>query len=224
LSAGCGCHSVNFEGLDPAYKRALVFVIIINAVMFLIEMPMGFVGNSQALKADALDFLADTLTYGISLYVIGKAGHIRAKVAMLYCETNESIAAYSVGVHRHQPEMDDLVGRISGKRVTTLFTPHLTPMDRGILSTIYVRGKGSSAELMECWKETYAKSAFVNVVDHLPATKHVSGTNFVQMSARDAGSRIVLLSAIDNLSKGASGAAIQNMNVMFDLPETAGLA
>lgn len=83
MSAGCGCHSVNFEGLDPAYKRALVFVIIINAVMFLIEMPMGFVGNSQALKADALDFLADTLTYGISLYVIGKAGHIRAKVAML---------------------------------------------------------------------------------------------------------------------------------------------
>ncbi|UTW55172.1 cation transporter [Kordiimonas sp. SCSIO 12610] len=83
MSAGCGCHEVNFEGLDPAYKRALILVIIINALMFLVEMPMGFVGNSQALKADALDFLADTLTYGISLYVIGKANHLRAKVALM---------------------------------------------------------------------------------------------------------------------------------------------
>ena len=83
MSASCGCHEVNFEGLDPAYKRALIIVILINAFMFLIEMPMGFVGNSQALKADALDFLADTLTYGISLYVIGKADHLRAKVALL---------------------------------------------------------------------------------------------------------------------------------------------
>lgn len=147
-----------------------------------------------------------------------------AKVAMLYCETNESISAYSVGMHRHQPEIDDLVQRISGKSVTTLFTPHLTPMDRGILSTIYVRGSGSAAEVMECWREVYAESAFVKAVQHLPATKHVSGTNFVQMSARDAGSRIVLVSAIDNLAKGASGAAVQNMNVMFGLPETEGLA
>jgi Co/Zn/Cd efflux system component len=74
---------VNFQGLDPAYKRALIIVIFINAFMFLIEMPMGFVGNSQALKADALDFLADTLTYGISLLVIGKALSIRSKVALL---------------------------------------------------------------------------------------------------------------------------------------------
>ncbi len=83
MSAGCGCHDVNFQGLDPAYKRALIIVIFINAFMFLIEMPMGFVGNSQALKADALDFLADTLTYGISLLVIGKALSIRSKVALL---------------------------------------------------------------------------------------------------------------------------------------------
>ena len=129
------------------------------------------------------------------------------KLATLYCETNESIAAYSVGVHRHQPEIDDLVQRISGRPVATLFTPHLTPMDRGILSTIYVRSDQKAQRLMECWRERYANSPFVHAVDHLPATKHVSGTNFVQMTARDAGGRIVIVCAIDNLAKGASGAA-----------------
>ncbi len=81
MGANC-CHDVKFEGMDPRYRRALVFVILINAVMFLIEMPMGFVGNSQALKADALDFLGDTCTYALSLYVIGKAASLRAKAAL----------------------------------------------------------------------------------------------------------------------------------------------
>ncbi|TWU24374.1 N-acetyl-gamma-glutamyl-phosphate reductase [Novipirellula galeiformis] len=147
-----------------------------------------------------------------------------AKVATLYCEVNESIAAYGVGCHRHQPEMADLVQRIGGQEISLLFTPHLTPMDRGILSTIYVRPRNiHAAEVMACWRKQYADSPFVNAVDHLPATKHVSGTNYVQMSARDAGDRIVLVSAIDNLTKGASGAAIQNMNVMFGLEQTTGL-
>ncbi len=75
------------------------------------------------------------------------------KLTMIYCETNESIAAYAVGAHRHQPEIDDLVHRISGKPVATLFTPHLTPMDRGILSTIYVRSQRKASELMACWRE-----------------------------------------------------------------------
>lgn len=145
------------------------------------------------------------------------------KLTMLYCEANESIAAYAVGAHRHQPEIDDLVQRISGKPVSTLFTPHLTPMDRGILSTIYVRSNQNASELMECWRQRYANSPFVHAVDHLPATKHVAGTNYVQMTARDCGGRIVIVCAIDNLAKGASGAAIQNMNVMFSLPEDSGL-
>jgi N-acetyl-gamma-glutamyl-phosphate reductase len=152
------------------------------------------------------------------------------KLSMLYCETNESISAYAVGVHRHQPEIDDLVQRISGKPVRTLFTPHLTPMDRGILSTIYVRpgaaldgSRRRGDELMRCWADAYAGSAFVHPVEHLPATKHVSGTNHVQLTARDCGERLVLICAIDNLAKGASGAAIQNMNVMFGLEEATGL-
>ncbi|NVJ97721.1 MAG: cation transporter [Alphaproteobacteria bacterium] len=82
MGAHC-CHEVKFEGMDPRYKRALILVIFINAIMFLVEMPMGFVGQSQALKADALDFLGDTCTYALSLYVIGKSGIIRARAALL---------------------------------------------------------------------------------------------------------------------------------------------
>ena len=148
-----------------------------------------------------------------------------AKVATLYCETNESIAAYAVASHRHQPEIVDLVNRIAGSEISVLFTPHLTPMDRGILSTIYVKPNGASAtDVMSCWRKRYDEAPFVKVVDHLPATKHVAGTNYVQMSARDAGDRLVLICAIDNLAKGASGAAVQNMNVMFGLNENLGFA
>lgn len=147
-----------------------------------------------------------------------------AKVATLYCETNESISAYAVGSHRHQPEIDDLVGRIGGRDVRVLFTPHLTPMDRGILSTIYVRPTAATADtVMQLWRQRYSSCPFVKPVDHLPATKHVGGTNFVHMTARDCGDRMILVCAIDNLTKGASGAAIQNMNVMFALEETMGL-
>ena len=150
------------------------------------------------------------------------------KVAMLYCETNESIAAYAVGNHRHQPEIEDLVARIAGKPTSVLFTPHLTPMSRGILSTIYVRpSPGSGAHVidrvMQCWRDCYADQPFVTAVDHLPATAHVAGTNYVQMAVRQAGQRLVLLSAIDNLTKGASGAAVQNMNVMFGIDQATGL-
>lgn len=82
MGANC-CNDVKFDGIDPAYKRALMAVIAINAIMFTVEMPMGFIGDSQALKADALDFLGDTLTYAISLLVIGKADSLRAKAALL---------------------------------------------------------------------------------------------------------------------------------------------
>jgi len=171
------------------------------------------------------------LIQGDDIIVDSKSGVSGAgrspKLAMLYCETNESIAAYAVGTHRHQPEIDDLVARISGNPVKTLFAPHLAPMDRGLLSTIYVRRSSTAIgakEVMACWREAFQESIFIQVVDHSPATKHVAGTNFVQMTARDCGDRIVLICAIDNLAKGASGAAVQNMNVMFGLNEGTGLA
>ncbi|TWU43106.1 N-acetyl-gamma-glutamyl-phosphate reductase [Novipirellula aureliae] len=173
--------------------------------------------------------IADGLIEADDIIVDSKSGVSgagrSAKVATLYCEVNESIAAYGVGAHRHQPEMADLVHRIGGKAISLLFTPHLTPMDRGILSTIYVRpsAKATAADLLKRWESQYADCPFVTPVPHLPSTKHVAGTNYVQMTARDAGGRIVLVCAIDNLAKGASGAAIQNMNVMFGLDQTTGL-
>tara|TARA_R110002096_G_scaffold116168_1_gene251800 strand:- start:740 stop:1369 length:630 start_codon:yes stop_codon:yes gene_type:complete len=92
MGAHC-CDDVKFDGMDPKYKRALIYVIIINALMFLVEMPMGFVGNSHALKADALDFLGDTFTYGISLAVIGKAASLRSKAALF-----KGISLFAMGI------------------------------------------------------------------------------------------------------------------------------
>lgn len=152
------------------------------------------------------------------------------KLLSLFVEANESIAAYGVGRHRHQPEIDDILQRTSGLAPKVLFTPHLTPMDRGILATIYVRPRSAGTAgvidadgVLSLWQQAYADAPFVHVVDHLPATKHVAGTNHVQMTVRAAGNRLVLLSVIDNLVKGASGAAVQNMNRMFGIDETLGL-
>lgn len=148
------------------------------------------------------------------------------KLNTLYCEAAESISAYSVGTHRHQPEIEDLLQRFSGVRPEVIFTPHLAPMDRGILSTIYVRPKNRTADpqqVLDLWRRFYGDSPFVRAVDHLPATKHVAHTNGVQMSLRPAGDRWVLVSAIDNLVKGASGAAVQNLNVMFAVDQQLGL-
>lgn len=146
------------------------------------------------------------------------------KLVNLYSEANESIMAYGVGKHRHQPEMVDVLERFSGVNSTLLFTPHLTPMDRGILSTIYVRPTGTDAAgVIRLWQQQYGDSPFVHVVDHLPATKHVSGTNHAHLAVRQVADRLVLLCAIDNLVKGASGAAVQNLNCMFGLDPVLGL-
>ncbi len=147
-----------------------------------------------------------------------------AKLGNLYCEVNESISAYAVASHRHQPEIEDLLGRASGQVPQVLFTPHLTPMDRGILSTIYVRPRGTNAkEVLQVWRRFYVNQPFIRVIDHLPATKYVSGTNYCDFTARDAGSRMILVSALDNLIKGASGAAVQSLNAMYGWDQTLGL-
>jgi N-acetyl-gamma-glutamyl-phosphate reductase len=147
------------------------------------------------------------------------------KLNSLYCEANESISAYAVGNHRHLPEITDLLCRFSGSAPDVVFTPHLTPMDRGILSTIYVRPNQSLQpdDVMQIWTHAYVHSSFVHAVEHLPATKHVANTNHVQMAVRLSGNRMVLLCVIDNLIKGASGAAVQNMNVMFGYDQQLGL-
>jgi N-acetyl-gamma-glutamyl-phosphate reductase len=147
------------------------------------------------------------------------------KLNTLYPECNESISAYSVGKHRHQPEIEQILGRVTGKAVNVIFTPHLTPMDRGILSAIYARPTRplTESEVLSCLREFYARQPFVRVVNHLPATKDTAHTNFVDITARIVKNRVLLICAEDNLIKGASGAAVQNFNLMFGFAETTAL-
>jgi N-acetyl-gamma-glutamyl-phosphate reductase len=140
-------------------------------------------------------------------------------------ECNESISAYSVGKHRHQPEIEQILGRASGQRVEVIFTPHLVPMDRGILTVCYARPTRpvSEAEVLGALREFYAGQPFVRVVGHLPGTKDTAFTNFVDITARVVRGRVLLLSAEDNMIKGAAGAAVQNFNLMFGFAETTAL-
>jgi N-acetyl-gamma-glutamyl-phosphate reductase len=148
-------------------------------------------------------------------------------------EANESFAAYGeVGGHRHQPEIEQTLSAIAGQHTPVLFVPHLLPIDRGILETIYLEPASADVtedELFEALEQAYDEEPFVRVRQDLPNVKHVRDTNFCDVTVRmvparggnDA--RVVVFSAIDNMIKGASGQAIQNMNLVFELDETMGL-
>jgi len=147
------------------------------------------------------------------------------KMTTHYPECNESMSAYNVGRHRHTPEIEQILGRATGSPVEVIFTPHLAPMDRGILATTYSRPVSEVTEerVLEIFREFYADEPFVRVVDHLPATKDSTDTNFCDITARIVRGRILTISCLDNLVKGASGAAVQNFNLMFGYPETMAL-
>lgn len=147
------------------------------------------------------------------------------KLGTHYPECNESISAYSVGKHRHQPEIEQILGRAAGQAAQVIFTPHLTPMDRGILSVSYSKPTRmfNEAEVIELLSDFYHDEPFVRVGKHLPTTKDVAHTNFCDITARVTGGRLLLISVIDNLIKGASGAAVQNFNLMYGFPETTAL-
>lgn len=141
-------------------------------------------------------------------------------------ERNENFEAYKVGEHRHMVEIErTLDGVLGGPKSSVIFTPHLVPMERGILSTIYLKPTRnlSTDELMQTLTAAYADEPFVRIRSTPPATAVVARSNFCDITARMVKSHIVLLSAIDNMVKGAAGQAIQNMNIMFGLEETAGL-
>ncbi len=143
-----------------------------------------------------------------------------------YPHRNENFEPYGVGTHRHMPEMEQVLTEITGRRTELLFVPHLCPMDRGMLCTIYCRPAGavSAEKLTAVLQEAYARAPFVRVrTDVLPATKYVATTNFCDVAARLAKGTVILVSALDNLLKGASSQAVQNMDLMFGLDETAGL-
>ena len=147
------------------------------------------------------------------------------KLMTHFPECNESMSAYNVGRHRHTPEIEQVIIRHAAAMPRVICTPQLAPMDRGILSTIYIRPRQpiDEADVMRILREAYAQERFVRVVDHLPGTKDTVDTNFCDITARVVRGRVLLISCLDNLVKGAAGAAVQNFNVLFGLPETAGL-
>jgi N-acetyl-gamma-glutamyl-phosphate reductase len=152
-----------------------------------------------------------------------------AREGSLFCEVSEGIHAYGVANHRHAPEIEQGLSAAAGRKLVVNFTPHLMPMNRGILSTIYVRlmPGATLGDLRTVLEGNYQDEPFVRVLPEggLPATRHVRGTNLclIGLSRDRVPKRAILVSAIDNLVKGASGQAIQDMNVMLGLPETTAL-
>ncbi|MGI5969428.1 MAG: N-acetyl-gamma-glutamyl-phosphate reductase [Lachnospiraceae bacterium] len=152
-----------------------------------------------------------------------------AKVANLYCEVNESIKAYGVATHRHTPEIEEQLSYASGEDVVINFTPHLVPMNRGILVTAYANLKKdiTEDEMFDIYHSYYDKEYFVRVLDKgiCPETRWVEGSNFVDVGIKKDSrtNRVIMMGAMDNLVKGAAGQAVQSMNIMFGLDEACGL-
>lgn len=152
-----------------------------------------------------------------------------AKLPNLYCEVNENIKAYGVAAHRHTPEIEEQLGYAAGEQVVLNFTPHLVPMNRGILATEYAKPVKNVTyqEIKAVYDTYYADEKFVRVLDEgiYPETKWVEGSNYVDINFKidDRTGRIIMMGAIDNLVKGAAGQAVQNMNLMFGLKESEGL-
>jgi N-acetyl-gamma-glutamyl-phosphate reductase len=164
--------------------------------------------------------VADT-KYGVS-----GAGR-KASVGILMGETGESFKAYAIPGHRHQPEIRQTLSHLAGQDVGLTFVPHLVPMIRGIEATLYARLNTSQVELQELFEARYRTEPFVDVMppgSH-PETRSVRGVNQCRIAVHRPldGDVVVVSSVIDNLVKGAAGQAVQNMNLMFDLPETMGL-
>ncbi|SKA88018.1 N-acetyl-gamma-glutamyl-phosphate reductase [Caloramator quimbayensis] len=176
-----------------------------------------------ALKEDLIDKTSIIIDSKSGVSGAGRA----ANIGTLFCECSESIKAYGVCEHRHIPEIEQELSNISGEEINIIFTPHLVPMIRGILSVCYLRLKKDIDEEMiyKIYKSYYSNEPFVRVVPYLPETRYVKGSNICDISLRvdkRTGS-LIIISAIDNLIKGAAGQAVQNMNLMFGIDEASGL-
>lgn len=146
-----------------------------------------------------------------------------------FCETSESIKAYKIASHRHTPEIEEQLSNAAGKNINILFTPHLVPMNRGILSTCYanIHKKAAYNDIKEIYNTYYGNEYFIRLTqkDIFPETKWVKGANFVDIgfAVDEKTNRVIIVGAIDNLVKGAAGQAVQNMNILFGLDEKTGL-
>jgi N-acetyl-gamma-glutamyl-phosphate reductase len=195
--------------------------------------PAKLVANPGCYPTSAILALAPLLRAGAiftgGIIVDSKSGVSGAgrepKPHLHFPECNESVSAYGVGTHRHMPEIDQILSDVAGQQIEVVFTPHLIPMDRGILTTCYAQATADHDDesLLAVLREFYADEPFVRVASALPGTKHVAGTNFCNVTVRRVRGRVVVVSAIDNLVKGASGAAVQNFNLMHGFEETTAL-
>ncbi len=177
--------------------------------------------------------LKNKLIYENSIIIDSKSGVSGAgrspELGLHFCEVNEGVKAYKIGEHRHAPEIEEVLSNYSGLDVRVSFTPHLIPMDRGILSTIYVRLKDeiTTRELLDLYVDFYKDKRFIRITPEkiYPSTSDVRGSNFcdIGMRANPKNKTAVIISVLDNLVKGASGQAIQNMNVMMGFEESLGI-
>ena len=168
-----------------------------------------------------------------SIIIDAKSGVTGAgrKIAenFLFSEINEDFKAYKVNIHQHAPEIDQELSNLAGKKLNVTFVPHLLPLSRGILSTIYVKKnkklKGKAKNLIELYKKFYNKEPFVRIRKEgdFPRIKDVVKTNYCDIGIKDDAGSIIVICAIDNLLKGASGQAVQNMNIMYKFPERTAL-
>lgn len=213
--------------------------LVANPGCYVTASLLGILPLLQFSKADLSSIIIDAKS--------GVSGAGRSlKQNLLFAETHNTMKAYSPGVHRHSSEIEYISnqflagayelepGKLNSdksaakKRAQVLFTPHLVPIKRGILATIYLNLKGSisEAEILEHYQQAYNQEGFVQVlVDELPEIKNVAGSNFAQIGFKydQRTDRIIIVSAIDNMLKGAAGQAVQNMNLVFGFPENTGL-
>jgi len=182
-------------------------------------------GWAPLLRAGLLDL--DSLIADCKSGVSGAGRGL--SLSTLYCEVNDGFRAYKVAEHRHTPEMEQELGGLAGAPVTISFTPHLVPMSRGILATLYGRlsRPAAAADLQDLYADFYRGESFVRLCapGALPSTIHVRGSNYCDLAVRldRRTGRVIVLSAIDNLTRGAAGQAVANMNLMLGVPETLGL-
>jgi N-acetyl-gamma-glutamyl-phosphate reductase len=209
-------------GLTEVYRRAVAKARLIanpGCYTTCAQLPLLPLLRAQAIDPDEIVVDAKSGMTGA-----GRA----AKEDMLFSEVSEGFHAYGVGHHRHMAELDQEFSKAAGRDVIVSFTPHLVPMNRGILSTIYVRGAGKTPEdLHAILAQAYAQEPFVHVLSFgkMPQTRHVRGSNmtFIGVAKDRIPGRAIICAALDNLVKGASGQAVQNMNLMLGFPETTGL-
>lgn len=206
----------------PEVNRAAIRQarLVANPGCYPTAVTLGFLPLIEAGLADVSRLIADAKS-GVS-----GAGR-KASVAHLLCEAGESMKAYGVAGHRHLPEISQGLARAAGKPVSLTFVPHLTPMIRGIHATLYAEVSDPGRDLQRLFQDRYAGEPFVDVLppgSH-PETRSVRGANLCRLAVHrpGQGDRVVVLSVIDNLVKGAAGQAVQNLNIMFGLDERAGL-